>query len=183
MAQTVVDDLPKFRRFEVPIRTNVAKLLAAISCVVDGSCGTWDEWNALEGITGVTLEMNSCAQRRMAAQKAARGDVEVTATVRRTVDTADGTNRTFVGGKSAVAGAVTQLRLAKEGSDILLTWQPAANAVNYHIQRAYEPRSAATIAFAQVENLTHYIDQWALYGAEPLFYIVRGSTATGEMGP
>jgi len=180
-ADPQVPEIPRI--FEVPIRTNAAKLLAAISCVVDGSCGKWDEWTALEGITGVTLEMNSCAQRRMAAQKAARGDVEVTATVRPTVEPADGTNRTFVGGKSAVAGAVTQLRLAKEGSDILLTWQPAAYAVHYHIQRADEPQSAATTAFAQVENLTRFIDPWALFGEEPLFYIVRGSTAAGEMGP
>jgi len=83
--------------FEVPIRTNAAKLLAAIDCVGAGSCTMWDEWAALEGITGVELETDSCGQRRMAAAKAARGDVEVTATARRTVVPAEGTMRTFAG--------------------------------------------------------------------------------------
>ena len=64
----------------------------------------------------------------------------------------------------------------------MLTWEPAANAVGYHIQRSEDPRAAATTGLAQVGDVTHFSDPGAMETENLLFYVVRGSSPTGTIG-
>ena len=155
----------------------------AIACVGESRCALWDEWVAIEGILGIDRELDSCTQEYLAAMKGTRGEADASdASGPDVANDTHATGRPRTEHVRALPGAVALLRLAKLGSAVVLIWKPAPNATGYVIQRADDPRWAASTPFARAAG-TRFADESALHTPGPLFYIVRGSTTTGEAGP
>jgi subtilisin family serine protease len=77
---------------------------------------------------------------------------------------------------------VEQLLLAKQGSDLALSWLPATGAASYSVLEDATLQDAGTTEAAQ-SGLTSWTHGDALNDPTPAFYLVRGLTAGGVSGP
>ena len=79
---------------------------------------------------------------------------------------------------------VDQLLLAKQASNLALSWQAAGSAASYSILEDGTAQTAGTTETAQTPGgVTTWTAADALSDPTPAFYLVRGLTTGGVSGP